>query len=494
MLIFDYIVYAVALLLLTTWLGIIYSKSVDGWAKFHPLSDEPTSEDERFQQMFAEASGNVCDRYNLLFMYFLRGFVENVDIYGSRVNYLGFPSVRGYSVTGIEGFARTAPLIGAWLYSGRSQSISDYITREKVDLVALLRRALLAGTDPSSLGYWGDCQNNDQRIVEAADIARVLWLTRELIWDKLTVAEQDQVAGWLLQVQQAAIKRRNNWILFPVVVLAFLKSVNYINEYSSSNYFEFKSNYVDYGFFTDGPDGDVDYYNMWGIAYDLFWIHTMDPNLDSIFLRNTLVTLGENCTYFVSPTGLPIMGRSVCYRTAVPSPILIAARLSPETVHPGLALRSLDVVWSYFVGAGILRQGTMTMGYFGNDPRMVDNYTGPGSSHWGLRSLTLAFMSCGSDSFWTNKQELLPIERKNFELKLPKIGWQIKGDFLSGVLTLSILKNQTSSVTVESYGLKQRFIEIIYRRPRRPKNYKIKYGLHSYKSDPPFAGLLDSGS
>src|SRR5262249_4939585 len=53
----------------------------------------------------------------------------------------------GYSMSGLEGFARTAPLFAAWLYSGRRQEIIDEQTGKSYDIVTILQQGLLAGTD-----------------------------------------------------------------------------------------------------------------------------------------------------------------------------------------------------------------------------------------------------------------------------------------------------------------------------------------------------------
>jgi len=119
------------------------------------------------------------ERYNCLFQYFLRGFIAYASPGFDRVFYPGMGSVHGYRLSGLEGFARTAPLMAAWIASGRDPAPMDPLTHKPVGLVAILRKGLLAGTDPDGPSYWGEITDFDQRIVEAADIARVLWLTRE---------------------------------------------------------------------------------------------------------------------------------------------------------------------------------------------------------------------------------------------------------------------------------------------------------------------------
>ena len=133
-------------------------------------------------------------------------------------------------------------------------------------------------------------QFNDQRIVEATDIARMLWLTRSQIWDKLDEVQRQRIGTWLRQANSSRLSYKNNWRLFPVVVQAFLRSTGMQQDVDYRSYRAFKgSSYRQAGWFSDGPDGPVDFYNAWGISYDLFWIHLMDPTLDPQFVRTALV-------------------------------------------------------------------------------------------------------------------------------------------------------------------------------------------------------------
>jgi hypothetical protein len=442
-----------------------------------------------YSQYFLGAAPDE-ERYRRLFEYFSRGAVERLD--GSRIHYAGYGSIRGHSVTGLEGFARTAPLVAAWVSSGREQIVERRPGEPPIDLVAFLKGAILAGTDPSGEEYWGDLSANDQRIVETADIARTLWLTREQIWEKLSRVEQRRILDWLKQVDTAPVLRTNNWLLFPVVVRAFLKSVGERHLPDYSGYWRFKEgSYRESGWFTDGPGKPVDFYNAWGISYDLFWIHQMDPELDANFIRQALLQSGEITAHLVSPRGIPIMGRSPCYRTAVPSPIIVASLMNPQTVAPGLARRALDATWRYFVNRGALQGGALTMGYFGNDPRIIDPYSGPGSCHWGLRSLTLAFMAGPDHPFWTSPLQPLPVERRNYQLTYQRLGWTITGDKQSLDIVVRPGNGVAKKPRLVPHTLRHRLIEEFVERPCRPRNLQAKYELPEYSARRPLGGLLE---
>lgn len=90
---------------------------------------------------------------------------------------------------------RAAPLLAAWATSSREPVGMDPVGGQRVDLVALLQEGLLTGTNKALPAYWGNIGDHDQRTVEAADIARVLWLTRAQIWSTLSKPKQDQVAN-----------------------------------------------------------------------------------------------------------------------------------------------------------------------------------------------------------------------------------------------------------------------------------------------------------
>jgi len=480
----------VIIVILTAVIGVTNWRAVEGWYLYRPLDAQPTPVDREVSQRFLATGVPDADRYQALFGYFLHGFITNAAPDLSLIHYPGLPSARGYTVDGLEGFARTAPLLGAWIYSGRSPQVTDPQTGRVIDLVSTLRSAILAGVDPSSPGYWGKMKDDDQRIVEAADIARLLWLTRREIWFTLDNEAKSKIAAWLLQVDNAKISIRNNWLLFPVTVHAFFANVGFAGASDYKNYFEFKRNYLERGWFRDGPAGQVDYYNTWGISYELYWIHMLDPRIDAAFIDTALNASGALTSHLVSPAGLPMMGRSICYRTAIPSPVIAASFLSTSSISPGLARRAMDVTWRYFVGLGALRDGTLTMGYFGTDPRIVDWYLGAGSCNWGLRSLTLAYMAKPGAPFWNAPYAPLPVEIHDYRVDLPRIGWVVSGDTVSKNIRITIPDNYDRSVKVRPYSQSDRLFEMIFRRVSRPENLALKYRLTEYAAIPPFDGLL----
>jgi hypothetical protein len=450
-----------------------------GWSKYS--SPAPVGAREEGIRQLVLSDAPIERRFAGLFEYFSGGFVRHATPGYARVQFGGIRSFNGYSIDGLEGFARTAPLLAAWIYSKREGSGEQ---------VEMLRTGILNGVDPRSSEYWGDVQDFDQRIVEAADIARILWLTRARIWDELSHRQKQMISTWLLS---ATTKHTplNNWILFPVVVSVVLASLNgeeptrALLAKAHAAFADYRKYHLDQGWFYDRPHG-VDFYNVWGISYDLFWIHIVDPGFEPDFIVTALEKSAQLTQYLISPRGIPIMGRSICYRTAVPVPLIAATFLRPDKFPAGRALRGLDVVWRYFVAHNSLRDGALTQGYFEADPRWLDLYSGTGSCQWGLRSLVLAFMHPAGDEFWSATERPLPVEEADYRVELSKLGWTVEGRRKSGEITLTIAKNMHDVDTAEAYSWLSRAQDVFSSVPHRPDNYAIKYDSRHYSSAAPF--------
>ena len=458
------------------------SRTVDGWGKFMPMSAELGASEDAIKQILL-GSEPAGQRYEALSRYFIVGFLQHSTALHERIHYRGAGGIAGFQVNGLEGFARTAPLLAAWVGSDRHESLD--LDGQRVDLVDVLRSGILQGTDPKSPYYWGDIGHFDQRIAEAADIARTLYLTRSQLWDRLPSDQREQVSAWLRQVNSKETVR-NNWLLFSVVVNAILANLGGETFTGGAGYGEFKTHYLESGWFFDDV-GVVDFYNAWGISYDLFWIHLVQPAFDDRFLERVLAESAELTGHLISPKGIPIMGRSMCYRTAIPSPVVARTFLTKDPYIQGLGLRALDVTWRYFVAGNSLRDGGLTQGYLDTDLRFLDRYSGAGSCHWGLRSLTLAMMHFRGDDFWRTSASPLPVEQESFSMVLEKLKWKIVGDKNSGEILITVIDNPSAEIAIQPYSKLRQWTEYVLRRPARPNNHAIEYGARQYSALHPFS-------
>lgn len=444
---------------------------------------------ERELAGFAGTAPPTTADYASLFAYFVEGWETYRRPEGAAADLPGLPSRHGKSVDALEAFARTAPLVASWLRSGRPTHVMISGGRS-IDLIEMIARGVRAGTDRNSPGYWGDIHDLDQRIVEASDVALALWLSRDVVWAHFTAAERQRALAWLSQVNGRRVPD-NNWHLFIPFVNAVSGALggNVDRAGSLANYQRFKSFYRGNGWFSDGPKGAFDYYNAWAIHYQLFWLHEVDPTWDPGFIESAEHEFLNNYRYLMGPAGLPMLGRSICYRMAAPAPLVFGSVRHPDWISPADARRALDAVWGYFIGKGAVRNGTVTQGYCGADPRIVDNYSGPASCLWALRSLVPAFYVGEADGFWREPPGKLVVDTADYRISIPAIGWTVVGTRESGTVRIIQRDSLPSSRTsVEDYGVVRRLATALLWRPFRPDNRDAKYGRGEYASDRPFCG------
>lgn len=434
--------------------------------------------------------------YENLFLYFVQGFQSHRSPGGASAAFPGWRSRNGEVADGMEGFSRMAPLWGAWVISGRPSTVR-LLDGQLVDLNRLFQRGLLAGTNPANPEYWGNIGDFDQRVCEASDIALSVWLFRDSVWKKLSAEEQRQVVNWLQQVNGKQIAD-NNWHLFITFVNAVLHSLGHASDaqLARENYERFKQFYRGDGWFSDGPGRKFDYYNAWGIHYQLFWLQQVDPTWDSEFLNSARRQFVSAYAYLLTPNGLPILGRSICYRMAAATP-LILAQGADTGVDPGEARRALDVTWTYFIRHGSVRKGNVTQGYCDADERLVDNYSGPASCLWALRSLVVALFQPADSSFWTVPVRKLPVEVSDFSFVIDATGWTIRGERASGIVEIDMPELTSKPLRVgdpvlQDVSILDRMKSTITGKPHRPPNYAAKYERRKYLSNPAFCGCPNS--
>lgn len=426
--------------------------------------------------------------YEGLFRYFLEGWWTYRLPSGAGARYPGLGSWSGRRVDELEAFARSAPLWGAWVRGGRPTTV-ERPDGSPIDLVECFVQGLKVGTDPGSDHYWGGMSGrSDQRVVEAADIALALWLYDDRAWGRLSGAERDRVMEWLSLAHQLP-GLENNWHLFFILIDRVQRAFGYSGaerNVSRERFARIRAFHIGDGWFRDGPTGRADYYNAWGFHYLLHWIDRIDPEWDPQRIRQWLAQFVEGYRYLLGPHGFPILGRSVPYRVAVAAPLVLAQARGIPAAEPGEARRALDATWCHFIRNGAIRRGTVTQGYHGTDHRLLDNYSGPASSLWSLRSLVAAFAEGPESPLWQTPPTKLPVERNDYRIHLPAPQWTVRGEGSSGRITIELEENAGAEFSpLEPYTLMERIRAAAYGRPRRPQNDGAKYGRPRYSSSGP---------
>ena len=380
-------------------------------------------------------------------------------------------------------------MLTTWLAAGRPAKIklSDAST---FDIKSHLKNGIIAGTNSDSISYWGNFQDLDQRAVEAADIALTLWLLIDKLDEQFKRVELDRIKNWLNQINEKQI-HGGNWHLFRLIVNTVLLNLGDNSKVSSieNDYSEFKSYYVGDGWFTDGKGGNIDYYNAWQMQYFLFWFSEIKPNHDQEFINQVFTLFSSNYKYFISMQGLPIWGRSSCYRLAAPVPLIINSFKKNDGAST--AKRSLDAIWAYFIEKGALSSGTVTQGYCGKDTELLENYSGRGSCLWSLRSLVLAFYQPKESGLWLANDGLLPIEKESYSIFIKGPQLNVIGNKNTHEIIVEQLHPLRRSEALSEQPLKKMplwrsIAEQFLRRPLRLDNFEVKYGRKQYSNLAPF--------
>lgn len=457
-----------------------------GWFRYRRAPARPNEADRALARLFATTDAPAEQRYEALVRYFVEGFLAVATPDFERAQYRGMGSSHGYRVAGVEGFARTAPLFAAWIAGGRNPVISGLAGGRSIDLRQLLAAAITAGSDPQHPGYWSDPNDFAQVLVEASDIAVAIWIARDSVWPLLSARAQANLLAWLRRAS-ASDRPTNNWLLFAATGDAVVAALEGRAVSTLPAYERFKPHYLAHGWFSDSAERRVvDYYNVWGITYQLAFLHLMHPGYDAEFMRSAVLASADLTAHLISPEGVPIMGRSVCYRTAASAPLSVATLLDPTPERLGLSRRANDCVWRYFLAHGAVRDGTLTQGYFGDDARVLDSYSGPGSSHWGLRSVIPALLHPPGSAYWTVPDQPLPVEIGDYRLELPELGWRVEGEHATGDIRIVIPANAGQRPALKPYTWRHRLVELRYQRAYRPSNHDAAYDAEVYSALDPY--------
>ena len=411
------------------------------------------------------------------------GYARIAERSGSPARVLYPDDRRGLpdSADAIESFARIASAWGAWLRNPANPATLNFQGHE-MNVANLLRQALLDGTDSSNPHtYWGDIGHLDQQIVESADIAVAIWMSRESVFKKMTPAEQAQIISWLAQVDGKGTYT-DNWILFTAMAQAVRHHLGFPSPEADldNRLMQIGEFYRGDGWYVDGPTDEFELYNAWmfGWHYLLWtWIDgDRRPDHRQQVLERGRSFIDGFLHFFGANGSYPAWGRSIVYRFAALAPFAVGHFLNIAPDDPGLLRRLSSGCIRYFYERGLFdpEEHFVRQGYHGDFPPAGEAYISPGSPYWcchGLFALTFD----REDPFWTATESPLPVEREDFELVLPAPGFVISGRKDTGQV---LLLNSRS-------GQEHDF-------PRH--NYTSKYGKLAYSTHLPFNVVPVRGS
>jgi len=444
------------------------------------------SKDKYLVQAFSDPNPDITNNIDLLFRYFLTGFDYYSTKQPSLVAYKGARSYNGRLIDQMEGFSRTINLFACWIRGGRDLK-PETLEGKQFDILDRIRSGFLCGVNPNSKGFWGYIQHNDQRLCEAAELALNLWLLKDRVWKSFSQKEKELITTWFFSANGKKC-HDSNWKMFRLTINTVFRDLigEDILTGADEIHERVKSFYAGDGWFADGPYKQIDYYNAYCFHYYYQWINSIDPFFDPQFITHILHEKCKYYKYFFTPEGFPIFGRSLAYRLLTPVPLVWCSWSRPDIVSPGQALRATYEIWAHFIRKGGLNKGNLTQGYHRRNLNWLDNYSGPASCFWNLKSLAVPLEKPFDSEFWKSEPEPLPIELGDFDFTIPSLGWRIIGTRKH--MDVTIIRHGLLRVVfpMEKYTLLNRLIGLLANKPRRPYNFGRKYAMNVYSSSRPF--------
>lgn len=320
---------------------------------------------------------------------------------------------RDTKVAYFETFARLMAGISPWL------ALPDDGTPEGKQRKQLHEWAIQAyknAVDPNSPDKITWLTNTSQPLCDASYLVESFMRAPEATWGQLDeVTKKRYIEG--LKSLRTIRPAYNNWLLFRAMVEVFFMSIGEdVDEYALSVGLQKMSEwYLSDGWYSDGPEYAMDYYNSYVMhpmmveVVEMCKKHKFSTpiSLDLAVKRmNRFNTILER---FISPEGAyPAVGRSVIYRMGAFQTLAMSAWKYglPKDLTNGSVRSALTCVMKrmFAVDGNFDDKGYLRLGFAGHQPNLANYYSDNGS----LYMTSLVFMPLGLPAdhpFWTAPAE-----------------------------------------------------------------------------------------
>lgn len=319
---------------------------------------------------------------------------------------------RNQSVTYAEAFGRLMAGIAPWF------NLPDDETPEGKKRRQLREWALASyvqAVDPDSPDYllW---KGPSQILVDASYIANSFIRAPQALWESLDAQTKDRYIKEFKGLRSIR-PAYNNWILFRAMIEAFLASIgeDYDGYVLDTAIRKMNEWYLGDGWYSDGPEFSLDYYNSYVIQTMMVEILDVmkekkigSPVSFDLALRR-MQRYNELLERLISPEATyPAMGRSMTYRMGAFQTLALSSWKYglPKTLTEGQVRNALTSVMQkmFSVEGNFDAKGFLRLGFVGSQPDLADYYTNTGSLY--ITSLVLLPLGLAPDhSFWTVPDE-----------------------------------------------------------------------------------------
>ncbi len=313
-------------------------------------------------------------------------------------------------VTYLEAVGRTLSGLAPWLTLPDDNSEESKL-RQKLKADAL--KGLAHAVDPKSKDFL-NFATESQPIVDAAFLAQAFLRAPKQLWEPLdSLTKQRFIEAFKSLRNRKAVY--SNWLLFSAETEVFLLSIgeSYDPVRIDYAYHKFKDWYVGDGWYKDGEQFAMDYYNAFVIhpmLVDILKVMTdkkLLPTSDYDVALKRMVRYAEFQERLISPEGtFPIFGRSMAYRAGALQALAQVSCMNqlPENIQPAQVRCAMTLVMqNMFEAQGTFNNnGWLQLGFVGHQPEICDTYTSTGS----LYLCTEGFLALGlppTNRFWSDQ-------------------------------------------------------------------------------------------
>lgn len=310
--------------------------------------------------------------------------------------------------THLEALGRLLVGMAPWLELGPDATAEGKLRDKYIRLMIL---AIDHGFNPQSPDYLNFVVTR-QPLVDAAFFCQGILRAPKQIWGNLSEETRRNVLNALRQIRK--IKPiESNWLLFSAMVEITLLELTGECNMEPVNYamMRFKEWYKGDGWYGDGADLHMDYYNSYVIhpmLLDVLEVMQKHAKGEDDFYqleKKRFSRYAEQQERMISPDGAyPVVGRSIAYRFGAFHVLSQAAlkELLPVSVTKAQVRCALTAVIKKHmsVEGNFDTRGWLTLGFAGHQPQIAERYISTGS----LYLCTTVFAALGlssTDEFWS---------------------------------------------------------------------------------------------
>lgn len=319
---------------------------------------------------------------------------------------------RNKNVTYTEAFGRLMAGISPWLALPDDNS-EEGKQRKQLREWALKSYANAVAPDNPDYLQW---QGSNQTLVDAAYIANSFIRAPKALWEPLDETTKQRYIKEFKSLRKIRTPY-NNWVLFRATVETFLLSIGEEYDGFALNVALQKMEewYLSDGWYADGPEFSLDYYNG-------YVIHPMIVEITEILRDKKIYSpinfdlalrrmqrYNQLLERFISPEAtFPAIGRSMTYRMGAFQTLALSAWKYglPKTQTNGQVRNALTSVMKrmFSVDGNFGKEGFLQLGFVGHQPELADYYTNNGSLY--ITSLVFLPLGLSADhDFWTTTAE-----------------------------------------------------------------------------------------